>query len=322
LGQPLLGTPRFMTVNTFFQAAEVWVPDPVDACLRLAGGSYGPHAEFRDVSVHRRFARGEGLPGRIWETGRPWVLSHFRDGSGFQRFEAAKNCKLAAGIGIPVVRRRRIHAVFVLLFGDPTDMPGITEVWAPASHGEHLRLQSGHFGDFDAFRRLSSAVTFEPGLGLPGRVWKAQTPEIWPDVSRDESFIRAAAAASYDLTTGLAWPCDERSASVAVMLSSRRIPLARAVEVWAPNASGALALTAAVYTNADHLRLQPGSTLSGSADGFIARAQAEGFPTLLGRPEDLDAKRVAGAYAAQITRGIAMPVWNNERVTSVVTLMT
>lgn len=311
-----------MSVNTFFQAAEVWVPDPVDACLRLAGGSYGPHAEFRDASLQRRFARGEGLPGRIWETGRPWVLSHFRDGSGFQRYEAAQNCKLGAGIGIPVVRRRRIHAVFLMLFGEATETPGIAEVWAPASQGEHLRLQSGHFGDFDAFRRLSSAVSFEPGLGLPGSVWKSQMPEIWPDVSRDESFIRAAAAASYDLTTGLAWPCDERSASVAVMLSSRKTPLARAVEVWTPTTNGVLSLTTAAYSNADHLRLQPGTLLAGPGDGFIARAQAEGFPTLFGRPEDLDAKRVAGAYAAQITRGIAMPVWNNERVTSVVVLMT
>lgn len=311
-----------MSVNTFFQAAEVWVPDPVDACLRFAGGSYGPHAEFRDVSVQRRFARGEGLPGRIWETGRPWVLSHFRDGSGFQRYEAARNCHLAAGIGIPVVRRRRIHAVFLLLFGDAAETPGIAEVWAPSSQGDHLRLQSGHFGDFDAFRRLSSAVSFEPGLGLPGRVWKGQVPEVWADVSRDESFIRAAAAASYDLTTGLAWPCDERSASIAVMLSSRRIPLARVVEVWTPNASGVLALSNAVYSNADHLRLQPGTALADPTDGFVARAHAEGFPTLFGRPEDLDARRVAGAYASQVSRGIAMPVWNNERVTSVVVLLT
>lgn len=313
---------RVMTVNTFFQAAEVWVPDPVEACLRLAGGSYGPHAEFREASVHRRFARGEGLPGRIWETGRPWVLSHFRDGSGFQRYEAAKNSGLGAGIGIPIVRRRRIQSVLLLLFGDASDTPGICEIWAPASQGEHLRLQSGHFGDFDAFRRLSSAVSFEPGLGLPGRTWKTQAPEVWLDVSRDESFIRAAAAASYDLTTGLAWPCDERSASVAVMLSSRRIPLARVVEVWSPDAQGALALTSAVYTNADHLRLQAGTQLSGPADGFIARAHAEAFPTLFARPEDIDAKRVASAYSAQISRGIAMPVWNNERVTSVVVLMT
>jgi hypothetical protein len=311
-----------MTVNTFFQAAEVWVPDPVDSCLTLAGGSYGPHVEFREASIPRRFGRGEGLPGRIWETGRPWVLSHFRDGSGFQRYEAAMHCKLAAGIGIPVVRRRRIQAILLLLFGDTTDTPGIAEVWAPASQGEHLRLQSGHFGDFDAFRRLSSAVSFEPGLGLPGRVWKTQIPEIWADVSRDESFIRAAAAASYDLTTGLAWPCDDRSASIAVMLSSRRVPLARAVEVWVPNPNGLLTLANAVYSNADHLRAQPATVLGGHADGFIARAHAEGFPTLFGRPEDLDSKRVAGAYASQITRGIAIPVWNNERVTAVVSLMT
>ncbi len=246
--------------------------------LAIGGGTYGPHAEFRDASIQRRFTRGEGLPGRIWETGRPWVLSHFRDGSGFQRYEAAVNCKLGAGIGIPVVRRRRVHAIFVLLFGEPTEMPGIAEVWAPASQGEHLRLQSGHFGDFDAFRRLSSAVSFEPGLGLPGRVWKTQVPEIWPDVSRDESFIRAAAAASYDLTTGLAWPCDERSGSIAVMLSSRKTPLARAVEIWVPNANGALSLVNASYSNADHLRLPPGTLLSGPGDGFVARAFAEGFP--------------------------------------------
>src|SRR5689334_8833060 len=40
------------------------------------------------------------------------------------------------------------------------------------------------------FNDLSKRITFEPGIGLPGRVWAARSPVWITDLSRDTNFLR------------------------------------------------------------------------------------------------------------------------------------
>jgi signal transduction histidine kinase/integral membrane sensor domain MASE1/ActR/RegA family two-component response regulator len=68
------------------------------------------------------------------------------------------------------------------------------EVW----HGSHIQLSG-----FEAASRKS---IFEPGLGLPGRVWAAQKPAWIPDVTRDVNFPRASAAAGEGLHGAFGFP--------------------------------------------------------------------------------------------------------------------
>lgn len=305
--------------SPFLQVAEIWVPDASDTFLGLRAGSYGPHHEFRATSLERHYARGEGLPGRIWATGQATVLNHFRGGSGFQRVEAAERARLGAGLGLPIMHGGRTVAVVVLLCGEAAYTPGALEVWIPEGGGDTLKLHSGYYGDFDGFRRLSAAVRFERGTGLPGRAWLSQLPELLPNVSQSDSFIRAAAAISYDLTTGLSWPCHGDSTAIAVMLATKHNPLARAVEVWVPQERGKLQLRAAEYRDVPPvMALEAGATLKVN-DGLVGKAFIEGLPQVIEGAEGFGG-RTHSAFACGISRGVVIPVISADEVKAVLAL--
>src|SRR5258707_14854963 len=48
--------------------------------------------------------------------------------------------------------------------------------------------------------------TFSPGVGFPGRVWETLNPAWIPDVTKDDNFPRAPAAAAEGLHAAFAFP--------------------------------------------------------------------------------------------------------------------
>lgn len=307
-------------VAPFLQVAEIWVPDPTDTFLKLTSGSYGPHREFRSISVERHYVRGEGLPGRIWATGQATVLNHFRGGSGFQRVEAAERSRLGAGLGLPILHGGRVVAVVVLLCGEAAFTPGALEVWVPEGQGNALKLHSGYYGDFDGFRRLSAAVRFERGAGLPGRAWSSLLPELLPNVSNSDSFIRAAAALTYELTTGLSWPCcGENNPTIAVMLATKHSPIARGVEVWIATDKNRLQLRAAEYKELPPIMaLEAGATLK-AGEGLIGESYLDGLPRVIDGADGFGS-RAHSAFACGINRGVVLPIISEDSVKAVIAL--
>ncbi|KAJ8904628.1 hypothetical protein NDN08_001146 [Rhodosorus marinus] len=77
-----------------------------------------------------------------------------------------------------------------------------------------LRLKGAHIGaDFDngyssveLFKETSRKVSFEPGVGLIGRVYKSMAAETLTNLSNPEVFIRAGTATRYGIQTGFAVP--------------------------------------------------------------------------------------------------------------------
>ncbi len=96
------------------RAFEVWRPDPADDRLHLVASAYAGLEAFAAASRGVSMARGEGLPGRVWATGLPWVIDELtpRD---FVRAEAAARAELELGVGWPVLRGDRVESVVVLL---------------------------------------------------------------------------------------------------------------------------------------------------------------------------------------------------------------
>ncbi|KAF0242741.1 MAG: diguanylate cyclase with PAS/PAC and GAF [Planctomycetota bacterium] len=74
-------------------------------------------------------------------------------------------------------------------------------------------------GDFESECRTR---TFEPGLGLPGRVWKEGKPSWIPDVSRDANFPRAPFAQEPGLKAAFAFPVRLREQILGVLEFFRR----------------------------------------------------------------------------------------------------
>jgi len=80
-----------------------------------------------------------------------------------------------------------------------------TDIW----HDPSLSL--------DAFIAQTHGLTFGPGVGLPGRVWKQGEPAWIVDVAQDTNFPRASAANAEGLHGGFAFPVQLGSQVVSVM---------------------------------------------------------------------------------------------------------
>ncbi len=109
-------------MNSFIKACEVWVPDTTGGVLELAGGLFGSATAFAAVSRTLCFGRGEGLPGRCWDEGRPIVLKQLAD-SYFRRAAAARDAGIHCAVAVPVFLREELRAVLVLFCGRADDAP-------------------------------------------------------------------------------------------------------------------------------------------------------------------------------------------------------
>lgn len=69
----------------------------------------------------------------------------------------------------------------------------------------------------DSFIAQTHGLTFGPGVGLPGRVWKQGEPTWIVDVAQDTNFPRASAANSEGLHGGFAFPVQFGSQVVSVI---------------------------------------------------------------------------------------------------------
>ena len=72
-------------------------------------------------------------------------------------------------------------------------------------------------GELKPFKDVSESSHFEPGVGLPGRVWESKQPAWVEDVTNDPNFPRSAAARTARLKTGVGIPILSRGKLIAVL---------------------------------------------------------------------------------------------------------
>ena len=70
---------------------------------------------------------------------------------------------------------------------------------------------------FDKFRAATASATFEPGEGLPGRVWKSREPEWIADVSAHPDFPRAHWPGGIEIKSALGFPIISSESVIAVI---------------------------------------------------------------------------------------------------------
>jgi PAS domain S-box-containing protein len=95
------------------EVADAWLVDESAGILRCTEFWGSGCDGFESDTRGRRIARGEGLPGRVWETGRPVWLEAL-DTPDFLRRVSATQEGLRSGFGVPILRGH--EAIGVLEF--------------------------------------------------------------------------------------------------------------------------------------------------------------------------------------------------------------
>ncbi len=126
-----------------WEVGILWVVDSGAGRLRYVR-SWSREASrartFARASVGVRFRRGEGLPGRVWKSGRPaWIADISRDPN-FPRVPLASTTGLHSGFAIPIRVHGRVHGVVEFLSRAPRPLhPRLLQVLAGVG------AQIGHF---------------------------------------------------------------------------------------------------------------------------------------------------------------------------------
>jgi hypothetical protein len=305
--------------DTFIEGSEIWVPQ--GDRLQYLSGAYGRHSEFARVSALKTFRRGEGLPGAVWESGRPQIWQEL--GAHFVRREIAHEAGIEAALGFPIFRDEVLVSVVVLLCGRRDQTAGCIEIWNPNHAQGYLEHAAGYYGTSERFGQISRTLQFQTGSGLPGLAWERGIPQLVQSEGVSSSFLRASLARECKIESGIAIPIfrGERLAHVLVLLSSAATPIARAFEVWVPHQKQLL-LEAAHYEPGLEAFAESNQTFFELGDSLPGRALLSGLPVAM---DDLAPPhfphRQAAAVSAAFRTGLAIPVLGEGGVRAVACLL-
>jgi hypothetical protein len=308
-------------MKTFIRAAEVWVPDRGGAHLEFCGGLYGEVPAFGATSRSMIFGRGEGLPGQAWEEGKPIILTQL-EGSSFRRIAAAKAAGITTALAIPVVVGDFVTAVLVLFFGDDAQHVGAIELWRARPPLEpELRLVDGYYGTTtEVFELVSRRTMFRRGVGLPGIAWATGDPVFLEDLGQGNRFLRADAALRVGINRGLGVPCATLHPEVSVLtfLSALGTPIARRIEIWAPDTTRThLVRMDGFCERTGRLKAELGLQIA-RGEGALGRTWLTGVPAI--SYVAVAEMGVAGAdlEAAGLSSFVCLPVIMGGRLRSIV----
>src|SRR5688500_11007876 len=89
-----------------WQVGVLWATDHQEEVLRCIDLWHSPLLtieDFETASRSRTFAKGVGLPGRIWESGKPAWIPNLTKAPNFPRAAFAERAGLRAGFGFPIL---------------------------------------------------------------------------------------------------------------------------------------------------------------------------------------------------------------------------
>jgi PAS domain S-box-containing protein len=127
-----------------------------------------------------------------------------------ERKQTEARLALLQTITLEVTAARDLHAALGVVLRQVVDNTGWSfgQAWLPRADGSVLDCGPywASSNDFEKFRSISARVTFPPGIGLPGRVWKSGQPAWIENAAVDSNFPRAAVAIEVGLKGALAVP--------------------------------------------------------------------------------------------------------------------
>jgi signal transduction histidine kinase/PAS domain-containing protein len=112
----------------------IWEVDQKARVLRCAEMWHGPDAPLQAIASQTRtlsFAPGQGLPGRVWASGRPTVIADVATDSGYQRAGVVVAAGLRSALAFPITVRGEVIAVLDFIGASiPAVDPKLLELFA------------------------------------------------------------------------------------------------------------------------------------------------------------------------------------------------
>lgn len=150
---------RMVCENIGWLAGVLWVPNSDGRFLRCAHWWKSPGtalARFGSRSRRYRFTPGVGLPGRVWQSGRPAWISNVRTDSNFPRFRGEARDGLHGAFAFPIHVNGEVVAVMEF-FSDKIQPPDRALLQSMATAG-------GQLGQFLARGRAQDEARRERAL--------------------------------------------------------------------------------------------------------------------------------------------------------------
>lgn len=105
-------------ISREWQFGQVWYPDDRDAFLRCSDESLygGPQfADFHSLSLNTPLQRGQGIPGRAWESkSAVWIsqAAENEENHNLPRLQASRKLGIRAAFAFPVIFEDRVLAIY------------------------------------------------------------------------------------------------------------------------------------------------------------------------------------------------------------------
>jgi hypothetical protein len=111
---------------------ELWTGRRGRFELGMTAAFYSGLERFGAISKHVNFPRGSGLPGLVWESACPKIMTGLGSSRAFLRSSGAESAGLRTGMGLPVIHRNELQAVMLWLSSHNSPLAVAHEVWESA----------------------------------------------------------------------------------------------------------------------------------------------------------------------------------------------
>ncbi len=188
VGDGASGVLRAVCENLGWDVGFFWTVNHEGTALRCTKSWHGPGVraeEFETASCARTFEKGEGLPGRVWASGRPtWILDIAQDAN-FPRLATAVRYDLHSAFACPVVVGEHTLGVIEFFTGrirepdaELLEMMGtvagnIGQFYERKSAEEQVRQSERELADF-----FDNATVGLHWVGADGTILRANRAEL------------------------------------------------------------------------------------------------------------------------------------------------
>ncbi len=149
--------------NLHWQVGAFWQPGRNAAeitCIETFADNPGAYPRFIAATYESRFTPGQGLPGRVWDSGNPGWITDVVNDKNFPRAPFAQEENLHAGLAFPIWIEEQVYGVMEFFSREPQNLDSALLAM--------METIGSHIGQF-AERKEAEAAVVRGTLALEGQ---------------------------------------------------------------------------------------------------------------------------------------------------------